>query len=151
MPTPEVRVLTQVDKRFTPGRWARGQRTRDGLDFCLVAAVDDAAAHFPPQVRDRVFQELVEELPPTLRRIGRRAPRPTLAFYNDYVGRRRGVLRMVKTTLARLATSQAFTAQMAVVHAPSVVTADDEFAPIDLRSDEAVEEPGFRPGTSPQA
>lgn len=149
MPTPEVRVLTQVDKRFTPGRWARGQRTRDGLDFCLVAAVDDAAAYFPPQVRERVFLELVEDLPPSLRRIGRRAPRPTLAFYNDYVGRRRGVLRLVKTTLARLATSQAFTAQMAVVRTPSVVTADDDFAPIDLRASDAVEEPGFQPGTSP--
>lgn len=106
-----------MDKRFTRGRWTRGRRVRDGVQFCLIAAVDDAAAGFQPEVKTRVMQELVRDLPKPLRRIGERVPRAALVFYNDYVGRRRGTLRLIKTTLARVSTMQPFTAQMAVADA----------------------------------
>lgn len=115
MQTPEVRTLIQVDKRFTQGRWTRGRRIRHSLDFCLMGAIDDAAAGFAPELKTRVLQELVHDLPTPLRLLGERAPRITLIFYNDWVGRRRGTLRLVKTTLARVSTAQPFTAQRTMV------------------------------------
>lgn len=114
MQTPEVRTLIQVDKRFTQGRWTRGRRIRHSLDFCLMGAVDDAVAGFAPEVKTRVLQELVHGLPAPLRLLGEWAPRTALIFYNDWVGRRRGTLRLVKTTLARVSTTQPFTAQRTV-------------------------------------
>lgn len=120
MPTPEVRVLTETDKRFTRGRWTRGRRIRSSLDFCLIAAVDDASAGFVPEVRQRVMEELVKDLPnPVLRAMGKVAPRATLIFYNDYVGRRRGTLRLVKSTLARVAETPTFTANIPTVPEPT--------------------------------
>jgi hypothetical protein len=119
MTTQELRVLAHVDRRFTRGRWVRGRRTRGGLDYCLVAALDDASVGFAPEVRSRVMHELVRDLPRPLRVVGQWSPRATLAFYNDWVGRRRGTLRLVKTTLARLSTHQPFTAERLLTEVPA--------------------------------
>jgi hypothetical protein len=103
-----VGVLRRLDGLFTEGRWVRGRHYGDG-GYCLNGAIVSSTRWTVPGVDKRARAELCRSLPVlgriTSKLIGKRA---TLALYNDWVGRDRGVRRLVKATLARVDEGQPF-------------------------------------------
>jgi hypothetical protein len=95
-------VLSRLDSLYASGHWASGRRYTDG-GYCLIGAIDASTRWTVPGVRERVVSELARTLPLPLRALGLVAGKgAALAFYNDWVGRARGVRRLVKATLARV-------------------------------------------------
>lgn len=103
-----IGVLRRLDGLFTDGRWGRGRHYGDG-GYCLNGAIVSSTRWTVPGVDKRARAELCRSLPllgrMTSKLVGKRA---TLALYNDWVGRDRGVRRLVKTTLARVDDGQPF-------------------------------------------
>lgn len=96
-----VRALSDLERMFSHGQWLAGRRHLAG-SWCLIGGIDAATARCHPDVRAEATRALVAELPLPMRWVGSVAPRASLMAYNDYVGRQRGVLRLLRSALARL-------------------------------------------------
>lgn len=103
-----IGVLRRLDGLFTDGRWERGRHYGDG-GYCLNGAIVSSTRWTVPGVEKRARAELCRSFP-LLGRIASKliGKRATLALYNDWFGRDRGVRRLVKATLARVDDGQPF-------------------------------------------